>query len=423
MIWRFLFAAIVISAPLLLAVGCGDRGAEEPEQKPPPVEVLAVREQPVIPRYEYVGRVEATDELAVRPRVEGYIMRRLFEEGSMVEKGQLLYEIDPQPFIATLDNRRAALEQARAGLQVAERNFRRGRQLVGQGFISKKTMDELQGTYEQAQAGLQAAQADVESAKLNLSYTKIYAPLTGRIGRSAFTEGSLVGPQSEPLTTVLNLNPTFVLFEVPQDQLLAVQIREARRLREGRAPSSRDIRIELPDDTFYPYPGSIAFVDNQINLNTGSVAVRAEFPNPDQLLVQGQFVRVSIRVMSGDENILPLVPQSSVLEDMQGRYVFVVDENDVAHRRYLELGQREGELWAVEKGLQAGERVIVNGLQRVVADRPVAPQTSARNPYSKDKSQRGPKARPEQESKQGSGSASVTQQQESRREAPATDSK
>jgi RND family efflux transporter MFP subunit len=329
-----------------------------------------------------VGRVEATDEFAVRPRVEGFIQVRHFEEGSMVQAGELLYELDPQQFVVALDNRRAAVANARVALEVAERNFRRGSELVERGAISQVDMDELTKNFEQAQGDLQAAAADVENAELNLSYTKISSPFTGRIGRSAFPEGALVGPNSEPLATVMNMDPIFVLFEVPQDRLFSVQVEAERRVREGMQPVLRDIRIEQPDGTYYPHRGVVAFVDNQINPNTGSVAVRARFANPDQLLVQGQFARVSVRVYSGRDAIRPLVPQSAVLEDMQGRYVFVVDEKDIARRRYLELGQREGELWAVEKGLKAGERIVVNGLQRVVADQPVAPQGSPRNPYT-----------------------------------------
>ncbi|WHI50110.1 efflux RND transporter periplasmic adaptor subunit [Microbulbifer sp. MLAF003] len=141
------------------------------------------------------------------------------------------------------------------------------------------------------------------------------------------------------------------------------------------------MRIELPDGNFYPYKGNIVFIDNQIDPNTGSVAVRALFPNPGQLLVQGQFARVSILVFTGSEALKPLVPQSSVLEDMQGRYVFVLGRNNIAEKRYLTLGQREGELWAVNDGLVAGESIIVNGLQRVQAGKPVTPQNTPRNPY------------------------------------------
>ncbi|WP_237060080.1 efflux RND transporter periplasmic adaptor subunit [Microbulbifer sediminum] len=361
---------------------CGDRGPEQSAPPPPPVEVLSVREQPVIPRFEYVGRIEATDELQVRPRVEGNIQGRYFEEGSLVREGELLYEIDPQPFVAILENRRAAVSRARAALEVTERNYERGRELAPRGFISKSDFDRLKGDFEQAQASLKEARADVSTAELNLSYTRIYAPLTGRIGRSAFPVGALVGPQSEPLATILNTDPVYVLFEVPEDRVFSVQITAERREQAGLRPERRDIRIEQPDGSYYPHLGAIAFVDNKVNPNTGSVAVRAEFPNPDQLLIQGQFARVSVRVYGGGEQVKPLVPQSAVLEDMQGRYVFVVDGQDIAHRRYLELGQREGELWAVEEGLKAGETVIVNGLQRVVAEQPVDPQSSARNPYA-----------------------------------------
>ncbi|WGL17738.1 efflux RND transporter periplasmic adaptor subunit [Microbulbifer bruguierae] len=366
---------------LSLAIfGCAKK-MEPPAPKAPPVEVLAVRTHQVVPRYEYVGRVEATDEFKVRPRVEGYIESRNFIEGQMVQQGELLYQIDPKPYIAALDNQRANLAQARSALQIAKRNFQRGRQLVETGAISKVQMDELTGTFEEAESRVAATQADVEAAQLNLSYTEIRAPLTGLIGRSEFTEGSLVGPSTEPLTSIVRMDPIYVSFDVPENRLFAVQSEAELRRQAGQTPVTRDVRIKQPNGVYYPYPGLIVFVDNQIDQTTGSAKVRARFPNPERLLVQGQFARVSISVFEGSDAIKPLVPQASVLEDIQGRFVYVVDDNNIAHKRYLELGQREGDLWAVEKGLKAGERVIVNGLQRVANDKLVAPQNTALNPY------------------------------------------
>lgn len=383
---------VLLVGPVVLfcASACSDRDGEVPAPKPPPVEVLTVREQPVIPRFEYVGRVEAIDDLNVRPRVDGYIQSRHFTEGDMVEKGELLYKIDPRPYIASLDNARGAESRAQAALQVAERNYHRGRELIVTGAISKSTMDELQGNFEEAEASLKEAQANVETARLNLSYTDVTSPLTGRAGRTEYTEGALVGPQVEPpLTTIVSVNPTYVQFEVPEDRLFAVQVEQERRREEGLSPERRDIRIKQPDGNYYPHPGEIVFVDNQVNLNTGSVLVRARFPNPEGLLVQGQFARVSILVFSGRDAIKPLVPQAAVMEDMQGRFVYVVEpdaqQQSIAKQRYLELGQREGELWAVEKGINAGEVIIVNGLQRVAANKPVTPQNTPRNPYTQDR--------------------------------------
>ncbi|WP_444931895.1 efflux RND transporter periplasmic adaptor subunit [Microbulbifer sp. SSSA002] len=366
----------------LFALGaCGGKGSEQKVRPPPPVEVLVVREEPVIPRYEFVGRVEATDEYQVRPRVQGYIQSRNFKEGETVQQGQLLFEIDARPFAAELANQRATLEQSQASLRVAERNFHRGRRLVETGAISQVQMDELQGKFEEAESQVDANRAKVQSAELDLSYTKVYAPLSGRIGRTDFTVGSLVGPNSEPLATIVKMDPIYVLFEVPEEQLYAVQVDSLRRQREGLSPTRLDVRIELPDGNDYPYRGEIVFIDNQIDPNTGSVAVRTLFPNPAQLLVQGQFARVSIRAYTGSDALRPLVPQSAVMEDMQGRYVFVLGNNYIAEKRYLTLGQREGELWAVDRGLAVGESVIVNGLQRVVAGKPVTPQNTPRDPY------------------------------------------
>ncbi|MBN8432133.1 efflux RND transporter periplasmic adaptor subunit [Microbulbifer salipaludis] len=379
---RFLVFVFLLSGLLgvLGLQGCAEEEAPE-APKPPPVEVLTARAHQVVPRYEYVGRVEATDEYKVRPRVEGYIESRNFVEGQMIREGELLYVIDPRPFVAALENQRANLSQARSALAIAERNYRRGEELVRTGAISKVQMDELTGNYESAQSQMEAIQADVETAELNLSFTEIRAPLTGIIGRSQFTDGSLVGPMSEPLTTIVRMDPILVNFEVPEHRLFVVQEEAARRRQQGIAQERRDVRIKQPNGEMYPYPGLLVFVDNQIDPNTGSALVRARFPNPEQLLIQGQFVRVEISVFSGSEGIKPLVPQAAVQEDMQGRFVYVVDDQDIAHKRYLELGQREGELWAVTDGIKAGERLIVNGLQRVNAGQPVTPQNTQLDPY------------------------------------------
>ena len=379
---RLFYLVVMTGALTLLGVtACSDKDEEAPAPAAPPVEVLAVRAHQVVPRYEYVGRVEATDEYKVRPRVEGYIESRNYVEGQMVRKGELLYVIDPRPFVAALENQRANLSQARSALAIAERNYRRGEELVRTGAISKVQMDELTGNYEAAQSQMEAMQANVDTAELNLGFTEIRAPLTGIIGRTQFTEGSLVGPATDPLTTIVRMDPILVNFEVPEHRLFVVQEEAARRRQQGVAQERRDVRIKQPNDEMYPYPGLLVFVDNQIDPNTGSALVRARFPNPEQLLIQGQFVRVEISVFSGREGIKPLIPQAAVQEDMQGRFVYVVDDKNIAHKRYLKLGQREGELWAVTEGIKAGERLIVNGLQRVNSEQPVTPQNTQLDPY------------------------------------------
>ncbi|GAA5525679.1 solvent efflux pump periplasmic linker SrpA [Microbulbifer aestuariivivens] len=375
-------ARIILSLLLLtLVAGCSRK--EQPVELPlPEVEVLTVRAHQVIPRFEYVGRVEATDEFEVRPRVEGYIESRNFQEGQVVEQGELLYVIDPKPFRVALANQRARLDQAMTALEVAERNYQRGLQLIDTGAISQVSMDELRGTFEKARSEVEAVRADVENAQLNLSFTRITAPWTGMIGRSHYPEGALVGPQSEPLTTVVKLDPVFVRFEVPEYRMFAVQLEADERREHGQPPVRRDIHIKQPDGENYPYPGLIVFVDNQIDPTTGSVTVRARFPNPERLLVQGQFARVVIRVFAGEDSVKPLVPQAAVMEDMQGRFVFVVEEGDLPEKRYLKLGQTVGELWAVEEGIEAGQEIVVSGLQRVIMGKPLDPRQASHNPYA-----------------------------------------
>lgn len=372
---RGLFAILLV----LALYACGQDEAAQPPGAPP-VEVLTVRAKPVIPRVEYVGRVEAIDELKVRPKVGGYILRRHFKEGDVVTEGQLLFEIDPAPFEARVESHAANVAQAEAAVKIAERNFFRGKKLIPRGAISEVQFDELASNFDQSQAVLMAAEADLVNAQLDLSYTKVIAPLTGRIGRTDFANGSLVGPETSELATIVKLDPVYVRFDVPEDQLLSFRMARLSGEAAGK-PVAVTYRILLPNGEYYPHEGKLEFFDNQIDPTTGSVAVRASFPNPDKLLVHGQYAKVTIRLDFGDAAMQPLVPQSAVMEDIQGRYVFVIGKDNVAEKRYLKLGQREGELWAVTNGLTVGENIVVSGLQRIVVDQPVQPQAPEVDPY------------------------------------------
>jgi membrane fusion protein (multidrug efflux system) len=248
-------------------------------------------------------------------------------------------------------------------LQVAERNLTRGRELAPDGYISATEMDQLEGEYNRAVAAREAAVAGVEKAALDLDFTEVRAPFSGTAGRSELSIGDLADPSAGPLVTLVQLDPMLVDFDV-NEQALAQNMRtNQERLSQGLEPLVFTPRLRLVTGDEYAHSGEIDYANNRINPSTGTVTVTARFPNPDSQLIPGQFVRVIVQ--RGEEEMVLVIPQQSVLEDMQGRYVYVVDGDDTVVRRNVTLGQRQGVNWIVQDGLSEGDRVIVNGIQKV----------------------------------------------------------
>ncbi len=364
-----------------LLSGCGE-GAQAPQATPPSVLVVTAKEEPVHPRVEFVGRTESIEDVKIRTRVGGVLLHRFFKEGDDVKQGAALFEIDPAPFRTVVSERRAGLQKARSDLQIATRNHARGKTLVEQGVISRLDMDKLGNQYESAKAGLQKAEAGLKEAELNLGYTKILAPLDGRIGRSKFALGDVVNPGTDTLASLVKLDPIYVAFQVSEKAIVSSTQAMLERERRGEDEGYNiTMQLRLPNDTIYEHEGRIQFMDNRVDAATGTLSVRATFPNPDALLLPGQYVDVII--IAKDPERVVMIPQASIQEDQQGRFVMLVDENNVVARRRVEMGQRYGIDWAVESGLKPGERVIVEGLQKVragitveVAEREHAPFTA-----------------------------------------------
>ena len=347
--------------------GCGSE-VEAPKIPPPDVIVTSVAQEDVPIYGEYVGETESPRTVELRARVEGFLTKVNFKEGSMVKKGDLLFVIDPREYQAAYGKAKAQLAMDEAALLKARQDRRRYRSLHTKDAVSTSQLENAIAREREMTAARDGDLQAVERAKLNLSFTKIYAPLTGRIGRTEVRMGALVG-KGEPtlLATISQINPIYVNGSISErDYLLAMKRREEslKKKREGVPVRPDDLKVTmiLADDSVYPFGGSLNFIDRTVDPNTSTLPFRLEFPNPSGILRPGQFAR--LRVVLEDLQDALLVPQRAVQETQEGQAVFVVDENNTVERRRVVAGPRQGSRWVIEKGLQPGERVVVEGIQR-----------------------------------------------------------
>jgi len=333
---------------MVLLTGCGHHESP-PAPAPPRVSVVTVRSQPVPITTELPGRVTAYRTADVRPQVTGIILKRLFVEGSEVRAGQQLYQIDPAPYKAAYDSAVAAHVSARALAQ-------RDRSLVETNLVSKQDYDNAEAAYLQAQAA-------VETAHINLIYTKVLSPITGRISRSFVTEGALAtANQATALANVQQLDPIYVDVTQPSTTLLRLRREaEAGLLKQNEAGKTQ-VRVRLEDGTDYAHPGTLEFSEVTVDQGTGSVTLRALMPNPERLLLPGMFVREEIQ--EGVRQDAVLAPQQGVSHDQKGEpNALVVGPDDIVQLRPLEVDRAIGDQWVVSSGLKPGDRVIVEGIQ------------------------------------------------------------
>jgi len=356
---------VVMVLGLILAfVSSCDVTASPPgkEGAPPPlVTVAPVSLQDVNPPAEYVGHVEAIQAVDLRARVEGFLEQVNFKEGHIVQDGDLLYSIEQAPYKAKVAADKARVAQAEAELDRANRHLERLRAARPES-IRATDKDDAVAAQLSAQAQLSEARATLTRSQLDLGYTTIKAPISGRLGRTAFTKGNLVGPTSRPLARIVQLDPIRVVYSISENNLADIQMALKDSSKEGKDPILIP-RIKLSNEEIYETAGYVDFVNNEVDAGTGSIAVWAVFDNHDGLLLPGQYV--TVLVSHSTSKMLPVVPQSAIQEDREGRYVLVVDgENRVLERR-VKTGPVIGGMWAIESGLAAKEIVIVQGVQKV----------------------------------------------------------
>ncbi len=358
---------ILLAVFVVLFAGCSEQQEASSPAPPAAVIVTPVVEKDVTKFMEFTGRVEAIDRVDLTARVTGFLEQRLFEEGGDVKKGDLLFVIEKAPYIAAVNDASAQVAQAEASLAQARATLSRVQRAVKSGAVSKQQLDESVATVKVQGAAVLSAKALLEQAELNLGYTEIRSPISGRISRETYTVGNLVTPQSDSLATVVSEHPVHVVIPVSQRLILDYQ----KHVQETGDAGDVQFRLRLNDGTMYSETGRINFADITISRETDTLDLRAEFPNSDGLLIDGQFVSV-IAERSETESGL-VVPRSAVQIDQAGRYVLVVDGENTVERRRVETGQEQGPELVIESGLKAEERVITEGIQKVRPGQKVEP--------------------------------------------------
>jgi RND family efflux transporter MFP subunit len=332
-----------------------------PDSPPPVVEVAQITKQDITPVTEYVGHIEAIQAVDLRARVEGILQEVNFKEGDYVRTGEVLYVIEQAPYRAELEADRARLRQAEAELTRAGQHLKR-LQEAGPDSIPATEMDNAVAAELVARAQVNLAEAEIASSELDLDYTTIRAPIDGRIGRTAYTRGNLVGPSSDPLARIVQMDPVRVVYSISENDLAAITtaLKDTQHGLQNRLLAPQ---LRLSSGDLLKEVGQISFVDNEVDASTGTIAVRANFANPDGLLIPGQYVTVLAR--GSEPKMMAIVPQAAVLINQEGHFVLVVDDNNVVSSRPITIGTAVDTLWVVESGLEAGEQVIIQGIQKV----------------------------------------------------------
>jgi len=343
-----------------LSVGCG-------KGPPPPSHAIAVttlrmEPHPITIAEQYPAQVEASNTVEIRPRVGGVLDRQAAVEGQPVKAGQILFEIDPQPYRAALAQAQAALAQAQAAKAQAERDLARARPLSQLDALSQRELDAAEAAGAATVAQVQAAAASVQTAQLNLGYTTVRSPIDGTVSRAQIRLGGLVTAYSTLLTTVYQTDPMYINFSIGEQRLLQLQ-RELGRAPDQANRSERQFRILLADGSEYGLPAQLNFIDAAVDQRTDTLPIRLALPNPRQMLRSGQYVKVSVETLAPPQSLS--VPQRAVQELQDKNFVWVVDAESKAQTRDVTMGARVGADWLVDKGLASGDTVVVDGVQKL----------------------------------------------------------
>lgn len=353
------------SATLVLAlalVACG-KGPPKPLVAPLEVTLLTIEPADVPVSAEYVAQTQSSQLVNIQARVSGFLDKRIYTEGAVVKAGQVLFQMDPKPFQVQVDAASAVVQRNQAALAVATATLKRTKPLVQQNALSQKDLDDAQGQFEQTSAAVLQAQADLESARLNLSYATISSPVNGVSSFAEITDGSYLSPQNNQLTTVAVLTPIWVNFSLSENQMQRLE----KETKSGRLvlPKDRNMTVEVDssDGSRYPYTGKITFANPSYNMQTGTFLLRVTLDNPEGQLRPNQYVRV--RLLGGVRPNATLVPQRAIQQGAKGHFVWVIDKAGKAVLRPVTVGEWQDENWFINEGLEAGEQVVIDGAQRL----------------------------------------------------------
>lgn len=341
-------------------------------QSPASVTVAVATLKDITPSASYVGRVQAPNIVNLVARVSGFLQQRTFEEGQRVKTGDLLFVIEQDTYKAAVAQAEGALAKAQATERNAELTVQRSRELIKTNAVAQATVDQNEADHEAAKADVLSAQAALQQTQINLSYTEIRAPIEGRIGMALVTVGNFVSATSGTLATIVSQDPIYVLFPVSAQEVLDYKQRLAGNPVDNPDKSANVVvRLRLPNGQDYPHPGSVNFLDIQVNQGTDTMTVRAKLPNPEGWLVTGQIVDVAVE--AGEAKQALTIPQAAIQIDQSGPYVLIVDPDNKVQQQRVKLGTVEGSDIVVEQGLKSGNRVIVQGIQKVRPGQEVAP--------------------------------------------------
>jgi membrane fusion protein, multidrug efflux system len=368
-----------------MSILAGAAMAQGPATGPPAVGIVRAQSKPLTESSEFIGRIQAVGRVNLVARVTGFLEQRFFDEGAEVKKGELLYRIEQPPFKADTDAKKAVVDQLKAQLVYAKEALDRAKSLLSGPAGQQSTYDSALASERSLEAQILGAEAQLKQSQINLDYTEIHAPIDGKIGRTTITEGNAVGPNSGTLATIVSQDPMYVTFPVSVRAVIELRHRYAAK----GGYKAVDIKVRLPDGRLYGQTGQLNFLDNTVALETDTLILRGTIPNPAlpnsgeehgvrRELVDGEFVAV---VLEGVQPVMAVtIPRAAILSGQQGDYVYVVDAENKAQVRGIQLGQSTSSTAFVLNGLQAGEAVILEGLQRVHPGQPVAPGPASAQP-------------------------------------------
>jgi len=354
-----IFSFLLALVTLIYAIGWAAQGPGGP---PPLVQVTHVQLLDTTQAEKYIGHVEAIQSVDLRARVEGYLQKINFQEGSFVQEGQLLYVIEQAPYKAHVASAVARLNQAEANLFKTKTRLRRLRSAHPES-VPQTDLDDAQAAADLAKAEVQEAEASLELSKIDLDYTTIESPMDGRIGKSFYKKGDLVGASSGPLAEIVSIDPIRILFSV-SDRDIDIMKEAFADAHTQNADPNLAVHITFPDQTAYPHQGTIEFIDNKMDPQTGTIAVWAQLDNPEGQLVPGQYVNVFVQ--SAEADMQPAVSQTAVQRDREGDFVFVVNQGNTVEKRRIKTGKVKDDMVIVASGLQKDELVVVQGIQKAV---------------------------------------------------------